>query len=205
MFKQTSLFGFVLLIFIYLNCGGSKPSRFYVLSSMQLEEIETEIGEVNIGIGPVFFPEYLLRPQIVIHENPNKLAISEFDRWAEPLEDNFLRILIDNLATITKNKKIYKYPWHAAWEMDYHFTFTIQNFELEPNSQILLDIWWSLIPEPGVETFTKRSTFREPVKLNQKIKEEDYEKIVAAMSRTVEMLSREVAAEIALLVENDTK
>ena len=51
-----------------------------------------------IGVGPITVPKYLDRPQIVTRSGRNQLALGEFDRWAEPLQDNVLRVLAENLA-----------------------------------------------------------------------------------------------------------
>ena len=48
-----------------------------------------------IGVGPVTVPDYLDRPQIATRSSSSSLQFSEFDRWAEPLEKNLMRVLAD--------------------------------------------------------------------------------------------------------------
>ena len=56
------------------------PSHFYVLNSLaSLEGMSSSQGQsdVIVGIGPVTFPEYLDRPQIVTRTGSNELYFAE--------------------------------------------------------------------------------------------------------------------------------
>src|ERR1700736_4827820 len=85
------------------------PSQFYVLtpmdSSLRGVPITYSSGaggrtEIAIGLGPVKFPAYLARPEIVTRSSPNKIDLSDIDRWAEPLDKNFVTVLAQNLTTL---------------------------------------------------------------------------------------------------------
>ena len=80
----------------------SDPSPFSLMPLPQVEQSQEHgTGETNnmfIGIGPIRFPAYLDREQIVTRTAQNRLDISENDRWAEPLEENFTRVLSQNLG-----------------------------------------------------------------------------------------------------------
>jgi uncharacterized protein len=86
-----------------LGACASTPSRFYVLNTLPASETvpatAAERGPV-IGVGPITLPKYLDRPQIVTRASRNQLALGEFDRWAEPLQDNVLRVLAQNLMLL---------------------------------------------------------------------------------------------------------
>ena len=108
-----------LLLAIVAGCAGPSPrSNYYLLSA--LPDLET--GEattaafdgLSVGIGPVSFPGYLDRPQIVIRTGPNEISFSEFDRWAEPLKNNFMRVLKEDLAELLKTDSIFVYPCSAS-------------------------------------------------------------------------------------------
>ena len=84
-----------------LEACTSTPSRFYVLSSLSASETIAATAATQgpvIGVGPITLPKYLDRPQIVTRAGSNQLALAEFDRWAEPLQDNVARVLAENLA-----------------------------------------------------------------------------------------------------------
>ena len=74
------------------------PSRFFTLSSLrQVEEASLKNSnkpeKMFLGIGPIKFPGYLDRQEIITRRGENRFMMSEHDRWAEPLEENFTRVL----------------------------------------------------------------------------------------------------------------
>jgi uncharacterized protein len=66
---------------------------------------------VSIKIGPIRWPGYLDRQEIIIRVEPNRFKILEDDRWAEPLDENFLRVLMQNLSVSPRTDQIFIYPW----------------------------------------------------------------------------------------------
>src|SRR5215510_6709686 len=81
-----------------LGACASMPSRFYILNTLpaQVPAAAAERGPV-IGVGPITMPKYLDRPEIVTRASQNQLTFGQFDRWAEPLQDNVFRVLAENL------------------------------------------------------------------------------------------------------------
>jgi uncharacterized lipoprotein YmbA len=83
------------------------PSRFYTLMPLPRAEQSRafDTDETNsqfLAVGPIRFPGYLAREQIVVRGAQNRLDISENDRWAEPLEENFARVLSQNLRDASR-------------------------------------------------------------------------------------------------------
>ena len=66
----------------------SDPSRFFMLNplpqSEQSRPIQIKVNSLFLGIGPIRFPAYLDRDQIVTRAGQNRFDVSENDRWAEP-------------------------------------------------------------------------------------------------------------------------
>src|SRR5574342_626514 len=87
------------------------PSRFFTLSSLpQVEEsvVKNSASQngVFLGIGPIKFPGYLDRQEIVVRSAQNRFDVSENDRWAEPLDENFTRVLAQNLSVLLRTDRI---------------------------------------------------------------------------------------------------
>ena len=66
------------------------PSRFLTLSSLpQAEQASlknpTTPEKMFLGIGPIKFPGYLDRQEIVVRSAQNRFDVFEIDRWAETL------------------------------------------------------------------------------------------------------------------------
>ena len=111
-FRGTLLI-LIMLSVVLAGCVGtnpSQPARFYMLSPTNDTKTpaQANIGEgrITIGIGPVEIPEYLNRAQIVTRVSPTELKLAEFDRWAEPLNNNFSRVLAENLTSLLYNDPV---------------------------------------------------------------------------------------------------
>ncbi|HEX5606452.1 MAG TPA: PqiC family protein, partial [Candidatus Binatia bacterium] len=66
---------------------------------------------LSLGIGPIKIPRYLDREQLVTRISQNRFAIAENDRWAEPLEENFSRVLSENLSILLQIDRVAAFPW----------------------------------------------------------------------------------------------
>ena len=100
----------LVLIGFGAGCFGTTPaSRFYVLSPMAAPDKKLPVDEL-VGVFPVRLPEYLDHPQIITRVSPNELRKSEFDRWAEPLKENFTRVLVENLLSLLGSDKVLSMP-----------------------------------------------------------------------------------------------
>ena len=171
------------------GCSGSKPSRFYVLSPLALEEgVEKDI---SVGIGPLRFPDYLLRPQIAIQTNANRLDYAEYDRWAEPLDENFARILASNLASLIPSDKVHVYPWLETLNLHYQMLVRVRRFGQTEDGQVVLNVSWSILDENTRENLVQRYTsFGRPAPAGETT---DYTAVAAAMSELLGEFSREAA------------
>ncbi len=101
------------------GCAGtSEPSKFFLLLTLP-EAGESGQSPVNsaspsVMVGPITLAAYLDRDQIVRRPGGNELTIDEFVRWGEPLQDNFYRVLIDNLSFLLNTAEIYGFNRHEV-------------------------------------------------------------------------------------------
>ena len=184
---------FVLLIGLMVGCG-SAPTRFYVLDA--LPDSRNPGGEQgpSVGVGPVTFPQYLDRPQIVTQSSENRLELSEFDQWAEPLQDNLTRVLAENLGSLIPTDSIYIFPWRGTSAIDYKVTLEVNRFIGTLGGNAELTARWTIIEEKARKTLlTKRSSFSEPTG------GVGSDALAAALSRNIAALGREIAAAIHML------
>ncbi len=196
-FVLIILFAFVLVL--QHGCGRSRPSRFYVL----IPTVEADAGSVrgegeniesiSIGIGPVKFSDYLQRPQILSQTKANELEYAEYDRWAEPLDRNFARVVAENLSNLVPTAQVFVFPWRGSARIQYSVTFEVLRFAEGTDGQVTLIVLWSIYDEEDVKLLSrKKSTFRRP---GPKGDESYYQELVGIMSRVVEDLTREIAKE----------
>lgn len=184
--------------------GKTNPSRFYVLSPLPSEtkkQVAAAERGVAIGVGPVSLPPYLDRPEIVTRASGNELQLSEFDRWAEPLQRNFSRVLAENLSILIPTDRTVVFPWEKSMPIDYQVLVDVTRFEGHADGNNLLMARWSIFGAGGKqELLTRQSTFVNPTGAAQ-----NYEATVSALSRSLADLSREIAAEITAIAKTAPK
>jgi uncharacterized lipoprotein YmbA len=185
-----------LLLAFAAGCAGPSPrSNYYLLSASPDQEIgqtTTAASDgLSIGIGPVSFPDYLDRQQIVIRTGPNEVSFSEFDRWAEPLKNNFMRVFKEDLVELLRTDNIFVYPWPPDAVFEFQVSVEATRFDAHPGDMSELDVQWMIIRAHDREVVLSRKS-----SYTVDLDGSDYNTIVAAQSRTVADFSREVAAAI---------
>jgi uncharacterized protein len=174
-------------------CAGSPPSRFYSLSPVPATEMRTvpESRSLLVGITNVRMPDYLDRPQIATRIGPNELRFDEFNRWAEPLKENFSRVLAENLSGFLGRDKVFVIWRPGSMPSDYLVGVEVTRFDAGPGGDVSLAATWVVYQPDGKKMLiTKRSTLLEPAGAP------GYEAMAAAGSRAVAALSREIAEAI---------
>jgi uncharacterized protein len=178
-------------------CGGNTPSRYYFLSALPEAGgaggapggASTAERGVAVGVGPVRLPDYLNRPQIVTRSGPNEFQVAEFNQWGGPLEAEFSRVLAENLSVLLPADRVAIFPWNAPYPAQYRVQVTVARFEADASGEVGLVARWSVVGKDGKEVLRAgQANFREPAG------KQDYEATVAAMSRVLGGLSREIAA-----------
>lgn len=187
-------------------CSTTSPTRFYVLSTIADKPAEAP-ANVAVGVGPINLPQYLDRPQIVTRLSLNQLVVGEFDQWGGQLDDSFARTLAGNLSVLLQTDRVQLYPWKDEESLDYAVTVDVINFEQDVDGSSLLDVYWSLVEaktgrlkqrrhasyrEPGGTPITEAQARNQGGLLGDN-KQRPYDSVVAAMSRNLGALSRDIA------------
>jgi len=174
------------------------PSRFFSLTPLprtgQRAQDAAGTNALVLGIGPVKIPGYLDRQQLVTRVSQNRFAVAENDRWAEPLDENFSRVLSQNLSILLQTDRIVAYPWERSQQPAYQVQVEVLRFE--PNAEQLVELWarWSII-DSTKKTISSRESY-----LTHPARDKSTEASVAAMSDVVGGLSKEIAADIRALI-----
>jgi len=170
--------------------GAPQPdaSAFFLLSPAQAETAGGPVP-VRIGVGPVTLPGYLDRPQLVTRLGDHPIALAENDRWAEPLGDNVARTLGASLASLLPGSTSVPYPWYASDAPDYSVDLAVRQFEADTAGVVVLDATWTL-RRGGAHVDARAVRIEEPAV------SPDRGAAVAAHSRALAALSREVATAV---------
>jgi hypothetical protein len=146
---------------------------------------------LQLGVGPIVLPERLNRPQIVTRVGAHEVFLSEFSQWAEPLQDSFTAVLSENLSRMVPTDRIVVYPWSARTKIDLKVEVEVIHFSGRPDEAVNLAARWRLARGDGSEIL--------PLQLssyNESIGAGGTEALVAAMSRALGNLSRDIASAI---------
>jgi hypothetical protein len=196
--KNRARFGnigwaFLLLLFLLGACSSTPPVAYYTLNTLpeRQQEIPAEVMDdtIAIGVGPVEFPKFLDRPQIVTRKSQNQIEVSEFHRWAGSFPGDFSRVLAKNIATLLPSNRVEIYPWEDTFSPIYQVKLEVEQFEGQLGERVLLNVTWS-VAEQENEGVVRTSLIEEPVS------SEDYDGLVEAKSKALATLSQAIVDDI---------
>lgn len=183
-----------LLLTSCLGPGTTRSTRLFVLNATATPPVSLDAAtDLRLGVGRILLPELLNRPQIVTRKSANRVRMADFSQWAEPLEKSIPRVLSENLAILTGTDQIFIYPWPTQMEIDLMVEIAVIRFEGDTNGAVSFVARWRLVRTNGSEaTPLQGSSYVESAA------DQSTEALVAAMSRALASLSRDVAAAIAI-------
>jgi len=177
------------------GCAGSKPSKFYLLHSITTSEdgvsTPADTGGPSILIGPVTLPAYLDRNQIVKLVGNHELVLNDFTRWAEPLQDNFYRVLTENLSLLLNTPKVYAFDRRGSTPADFQIVIDVTRFDTTVGGDAYLTAFWAVVgKDDSAYLMQKKSVY------HAKASSTGLTGMVDAQNRTLAEFSREIATAI---------
>jgi uncharacterized protein len=176
-------------LLLAVGCGKSSPTHFYSLNAATGDQTATPTAApcIALGIGPVDFPAYLDRSQIVTRLGDNQMRMADFEQWIEPLHDNFQRVLMEDLAGLVCAKPLVSYPWPAGGHPDRQVAIQVTRFDGTLGQDVVLRASWSVLDADG-KSLAWRTT-----DLHEQVAGPDYDALAAAQSRLVARFAAAVA------------
>jgi uncharacterized lipoprotein YmbA len=192
------------LLLVSLAACGGKPTHLYVLTALPEKPGVVATSIASIVVGPITLPKYLDRPQIVTRIANNSLDQAEFDQWGGDLNDNIVRVLIENLSIMLGTDHVSSYPTQDPTPAKYQITVDITKFEQDVDGSIVLDVFWSILNPANNKVLLRRhSSYREALasagRSGSAAGGNVYDAVVAAMSRDLAALSRDIVTGITKL------
>jgi uncharacterized lipoprotein YmbA len=188
---------------VFGGCSALSPkpdrTRFILLapttaggsSSAQLAA-GPNLTSLAIALGPIQLPEYLDRPELVIRTSPNGLQLSETNRWAEPLADNFRHVLANDLTNLLGTTNIVQYPWYPGTRLNYIVRGEVQRFEASTNKTAQLIAHWDLRMPQNNQVLANREA-----QISCPLSSLDGDTIAAALSKALAELAAQISSTIA--------
>lgn len=185
---------FLVLIGLSLGsfaCGGTPAVVYYTLDPLPQTAhpvlAETASIPKRIGIGPVQLPTYLERAQIVTRAGDHTLAINDFHRWAGPLDEEIVRILVVAVGEALPGSEVIPYPWARRRDPTHQVRLTVQRFDGQMGRSVHLRGIWTLTCHVDPEKSTSK-TFD----IAEATAAPTMQALVAAQNRALGVLSAEI-------------
>jgi hypothetical protein len=182
-------------VLVLSACGTSQPTRYYLLSVGAPDTAGLSAQrELTIGVGPVILPPYLDRREMVWRSSSNELNVAIYHQWAEPLQENFSRVIGEDLGRRLGTDRIVRLPVKRSLRkslvLDYQVAIAVRKFEKEPDGSVVLNARWTILDNDKQELVLRRSEYV------QMPASADYAGQAAAQSQVLGRLGEEVAAAI---------
>jgi len=192
---KNSVMLILVSVILFTYCSSSPPVQKYILTPSIENDTETlsdkENTKITIGIGTIEFSEYLKRPEIVSFKGSNELNVDQFNRWAEPLEKNFERVLIENLSRLIPTDRINIFLWQEEEPNSFQITILVNEFGMRSDSSVVLDARWSVSKKFKRDFLMTQRSFYTENAAGVSIEGE-----VALLSDLIGKFSRDIANEI---------
>lgn len=138
----------MLLLFLGSSCvqlgSDPQPLRYYLLQPNAAAQQLSFQPAAGISLQPIRMPAYLDRPQLTTLNQKNQVIIAALDRWAEPLEDNFSRILKENLSRHLLTTGSAAQLWQTNSSDTLLVKLTINSFDGILGQHTAVDIRWTI-------------------------------------------------------------
>jgi hypothetical protein len=172
-------------------CGTTARKEFYLLTpTASVTAAASTQKPLLISVGPVTLPEYLDRSQIITRRSESELDLADGHRWAEPLQENFTRVLAEDLRALSGNGRVIIHPNRESTAADYRVTVEVARFDADAQGQVTLIAVWTI--HDGGKTrvvHSRRAEYRRE-------SGSGYPALVTALSETIGQLSEDIFAAI---------
>ena len=170
-------------------CAAPATLRYYTLSSGTPAAAQASgvKAKYRVSIGPVSLPEAIDREQIVLRAASNRYAISDLDRWAEPLKREIPRVLADDLAQRLPEVRVAAHMQYEGAGAQFRVPIDVLRFESVPAEGVTLEAVWSVRNGAGERLHEAHSIVTEPVSAT------GVAPLVAAHAKALAGLAREIA------------
>jgi hypothetical protein len=174
-------------------CASAPQENYYTLAASAPERAAADSALSNVGVTVVAtgLVEAVDRPQLVLRASQARVHILEQQRWAEPLKAAIPRVVAANLARELGSARVTAQSQAPSGDTGYRVALDVQRFDSTPGEGAAIDVAWTIRRVEGSAVTSGRSTVME------RAAGPGYEALVAAHSRALGVVSREIAQALA--------
>ena len=172
------------------GCTGTSPvTRFYTLNPAAVAAAADARSSMTVVIGAVSLPDGLDRPQIVLRGAGNQVTFSEFERWLGSPKDEIALAVAGGLKQALGSANVFAGPLSTGMSADVIVLLHVQRFDSVLGDAATVEAAWQVVPAKGAAK-SGQSSVREATG------GPGYDALVAAHSRALAAVSRDIAAAI---------
>lgn len=125
--------------------GTTPPSQFYLLEPLTETNVLTSAttAKLTLSVAPVRIPHYLERAQMVTAVGKNTYQLDELHRWAEGLDDNMTRVMLQDLSLLLSADVVSTNSYRAK-QAQLRLAVTVLEFHIDPQAQAALTAQWQV-------------------------------------------------------------
>ncbi|MGH7288657.1 MAG: PqiC family protein [Myxococcota bacterium] len=174
--------------------GGAKTDpRYYTLSPPAGSSAGAPLAgrpELSLAVGPLDFPRYLDRPELVTRTGSHGLVVWADHRWGGSLSNDILRVVADDLGELLGTVRIAVYPNEPGFAPDVRVGLVLLELDGAPGAPVRLRARWTLAGVDG-RTLAVSETRAEQTPASPSMHD-----LVAAQTAVLGVMSREIAERI---------
>lgn len=173
-------------------CASAPAENFYALTAEAPPATARDASGPSVSVGAVNLAEIFDRPQLVIQIADHRVLILEQQRWAQPLASEIQRVMALNLARqldTSFDPERRSAATGRAMDAVIRVALDVQRFDSIVGKDVNIELRWT-VRTGDDEPRSGRSVATEPVAAP------GYDAIVAAHSRALARISREIAGAV---------
>jgi uncharacterized protein len=193
--RKISFFTLTILCLNLLvsGCASSPEARFYTLNAVTAQQKAADKHNVAVKIGPISMPDMLDQAQMVTRTGANTLELNEFNRWGGDLQDNFQRILGENISILLPTDHVQLTQEISLVPVDFQVIVNVREFYGMLGGTVTLNADWSIVRFGKEKLVTAKKSV-----LKETTSSMEYQEYAAVLSRLLAIFSREITDTISL-------
>ncbi|RIL03879.1 MAG: hypothetical protein DCC71_14810 [Proteobacteria bacterium] len=157
-------------------------------------------ADLGLVVGPLEFPRYLDRPEVVTRDGANRLGVSGGSRWGGSLRDDVLRVVADDLGRLLGTAQVVTYPTEPRFPAHYRIALDVREFEGVAAQRVVLRAIWTI-----ADATSGRALAVEETRVEEAVASAASEDLVAAQSAALGAMSRAIALRVDALASRRTQ
>jgi uncharacterized lipoprotein YmbA len=176
--------------------GRGAPTQYFTLGAIAAGTAAPAAArpELGLAVGPIEFPRYLDRPEIVTRDGAHRLVLSNANRWGGSLRSDVLRVLADDLGRLLGTSRVAVFPNEPRFRLDYRVLLDLREFEGVPGESVTLRAGWTVVSGADGKALAV-----EQAHVVQPVASVSFEDLVAAQRAALGTLSQAIADRLAVL------